>query len=1001
MSDCRSAQGKFRLALTVVALLLLGLPAAASATLTARPSTTTIVPNGTSTSLSGLSVVASDSGQTLQVALSTDIGTLAVTNTASVTLTPGNQWSGTDLIAFTGTRDNVNAALASVSITTNGISPGTKAKVSLTVLPSDANYVYSPTNGHFYRYFANSGITWDSAKTAAAGQTFRGQSGYLGTIPNAKVNAVVKDKLNAQNVWAGGKATNDSNAVPYKRIWRWETGVLAGQAFTYCTNLTAVCDFANNGGLFHDWNTDEPNNAGSETALGINYNGTGKWNDYAPNNNGVTGYIVEYGDENGAQGFSGVSSVTSSTLIDRAPNAPTSPSASRGNQQATVAFTAPTGNPGTGPTSYTVSATPGSQSATCSTSPCVLGGLANGTEYPFTVRASNPAGDSPESGSVTATHSTTAGAPSNAVATRGNRSASVAFTTPGSDGGNTISSYLVTASPGDAMARCASSPCVVPGLTNGTAYTFTVRATNVAGDSAASAASSAVTPATVPDKPFTLSATRGNSQSTLIFTAPADNGSEIDDYTVSITDDATTTTQTCTSNVCVITGLSNGTTYSLSVVANNDVGASASSDSIETTPATTPGAPTAVSASRGSQSAIVTFDVPAFDGGAPVTRYEFSTDGEQNWSEVPTTAVDSDTRRGTLAGLTNGTEYDISVRAVNAVGASDAGVAGQLTPAAVPDAPTAVSAARDDSAATVSFGTPADNGEAITAYRVRAFPGGATATCASSPCAVPGLTNGTAYTFTVVATNDVGDSTTSEPSEPTTPATAPAAPTALAAAGSDKSITLTFTAPSNGGAAITAYEYSVDDGANWLPLTTSQTGTSVSGVVSELTNDTAYSALVRAINDVGSGPHPLAGQPTPVAPPPPTPPAPTATTTVVITTPAPSTTTPTTPTPTPTTGTLLKSAKLKSSRLKPRRKTTLKVVLTKSATVTFTAKSTKRTKQRVGKFTRKLKAGTSNVTIRRQFGKGFLKPGLYKVTVRAKQGKATSTKVLYLRVVRR
>lgn len=86
------------------------------------------------------------------------------------------------------------------------------------------------------------------------------------------------------------------------------------------------------------------------------------------------------------------------------------------------------------------------------------------------------------------------GAPTAVVATAGNAKASVAFTAPASDGGADITSYTVTSSPGSFTATGAASPLTVTGLTNETAYTFTVTATNVRGTGSASTASSSVTP---------------------------------------------------------------------------------------------------------------------------------------------------------------------------------------------------------------------------------------------------------------------------------------------------------------------------------------------------------------------------------------------------------------------------------------------------------------------------------------------------------------------------
>ena len=84
-------------------------------------------------------------------------------------------------------------------------------------------------------------------------------------------------------------------------------------------------------------------------------------------------------------------------------------------------------------------------------------------------------------------------APTIGTATAGNGTASVTFTAP-SFSKLPITSYTVTSSPGNITGTGASSPITVSGLSNGTAYTFTVRATHANGQSAASASSNSVTP---------------------------------------------------------------------------------------------------------------------------------------------------------------------------------------------------------------------------------------------------------------------------------------------------------------------------------------------------------------------------------------------------------------------------------------------------------------------------------------------------------------------------
>src|SRR5262249_3641751 len=79
-----------------------------------------------------------------------------------------------------------------------------------------------------------------------------------------------------------------------------------------------------------------------------------------------------------------------STATDR-PGPPTRRSAVGGNGQATIYFTPPASNGGSPITSYTVDANTGAN-VTGTSSPIVMTGLTNGTQYTFSVSATNEAG---------------------------------------------------------------------------------------------------------------------------------------------------------------------------------------------------------------------------------------------------------------------------------------------------------------------------------------------------------------------------------------------------------------------------------------------------------------------------------------------------------------------------------------------------------------------------------------------------------------------------------
>ncbi|MFG1605008.1 fibronectin type III domain-containing protein [Actinoplanes sp. NPDC049265] len=609
------------------------------------------------------------------------------------------------------------------------------------------------------------------------------------------------------------------------------------------------------------------------------------------------------------------------------PGAPTGLTVTPGDTRLTLAFTAPAATGGSPITGYQVSTDDGGSWASLAADRVVTG-LINGTTYAVRVRAVNQVGAGPASLAGAGTPRTVPGAPANLVVTPGNAALGLDFTAPGADGGAAITGYQVSLDNGATWAGLPAGR-VVTGLVNGTTYAVRVRAVNAAGAGAASASATGTPVDGLPGPPTGLRVSRGNGSVTVSFDP---GGGPVTGYQVS-TDDGVTWAALAADRT--VSGLTNGVTYRVRVRAVNDTGASPATAAVAVTPATTPGAPTAVTAARGDRGATVTFTPPAGDGGDPITGYEVSTDGGASWS-----ALDGD---GRVTGLTNGTAYAIKVRARNDVGAGPASVPVAVTPAGPPAAPTGLAAAPGNGSATLTFTAPDANGSPITGYQVSTDDG---VTWAALPAnrIVTGLTNGTTYAIRVRAVNAIGAGASSRvtvtpaggqpdrpgvpgdvtvtrgnasivvahsaasgpvtgyqvstddgatwaalpadgrvtgltngvtyavrvralsadgpgpasAARPVTPATVPDAPTAVRAAAGDASAGITFTAPaSTGGSAVTRYDVSLDDGATWAPLP-------ADGVVTGLTNGSTYAVRVRAVNDVGAGPASTSATVTPV-----------------------------------------------------------------------------------------------------------------------------------------
>ena len=186
-------------------------------------------------------------------------------------------------------------------------------------------------------------------------------------------------------------------------------------------------------------------------------------------------------------------------------------------------------------------------------------------------------------------------------------------------------------------------------------------------DSTASTVSITVNPetASAANAPTALVATPGDGKITVAFTAPSnDGGATITNYEYS-TDGGTSYTAfspTMTSSPVAITGLINGTSYSIKLRAVNSAGDGTESDAVTSTPAATSNAPTALVATPGDGQVSVSFTAPTDTGGNAITDYEYQLNGG-TWTTASTTSSPV-----IITGLTNGTSYSIKLRAVNSAG---------------------------------------------------------------------------------------------------------------------------------------------------------------------------------------------------------------------------------------------------------------------------------------------------------------------------------------------
>ena len=384
-----------------------------------------------------------------------------------------------------------------------------------------------------------------------------------------------------------------------------------------------------------------------------------------------------------------------------------------------------------------------------------IGGLTNGTTYTFKVKATNALGAGPESeASAALTPAAAPSAPGNVAASAATKQALLSWSEPSSNGGSPITGYRITPYVGAAAqtpveASPSASSTIVKGLTNGTAYTFTVTAINAAGGGTPSSPTPAVTP-----------------QDTIFDYATPATIAENDPSSVELGVKFTSETPGTVTGIRFYKASTNTGTHVASLwTIGGTLLASAtfSNESASGWQQVNFASPVAISANTTYVAGYLAPKGHYSDTASAFTSSPFA--------NPPLSALSNVTSaNGVYAYSASSTFPTNSFKASNYYVDVDFEPGAATSPGQVARA----SASAATKQALVSWSEPSGNGSPITGYRITPYIG----TTAQTPVevgpsttstTVKGLTNGTAYTFTVTAINALGSGPASDASAAVTP----------------------------------------------------------------------------------------------------------------------------------------------------------------------------------------------------------------------------------------
>ena len=637
-------------------------------------------------------------------------------------------------------------------------------------------------------------------------------------------------------------------------------------------------------------------------------------------------YAVTVSVSDGNGGSDSISVTITVTDVNEQPGRPAAPSVgatANSDTSLDVSWTAPGLNGGPPITGYNLQYRQGTSGSftngpqNVSGTSAMITGLTAGTSYQVQVRALNgetPSDWSPAgTGSTSSATATAPGVPRTLTATAGDGEVVLTWTAPASDGGETITHYehrhkapsAVQFPPTWTSAGTART-ATVGSLTNNVTYSFQVRAVNTVG--AGTAATASATPlgtATDPTLTLDVAPTRfgeadGSARICVVPSAPS---------TQRITVHAATADGTATapgdyvsySSTVALQPQQQRACFTVTLVDD----AEAEGDETFTVTLSNP-----VNATLGAR-AVATFTIvddegganvaPTFTEGTSTTRSvaENTAPGQAIGAPVAATDADSgDTLEYTLGGtdfksfgihLNTGqlqtqaaldfetkSSYAVSISVSDGNGGTDS-IEVAITVTDVDEQPLApqsprVTKTEEGTSLMVEWSPPPATGTTFYDLRYRAEGGtdwiDGPQNVNGTNATITGLDADTEYEVQVRGDNAQGagpwspsGSTRKPPSRPRT--SAPGAPRNLTAVGGDGQVVLTWRAPSSdGGAAITDYEYRIDRRNPWISIGSTETTYTVTGLV----NGTSYTFQVRAVNRRGKGRASSRAEAAPVAP---------------------------------------------------------------------------------------------------------------------------------------